>query len=313
MNDPLAIGSRLMEDVAPRRPAVHDLRIVLVLVTAHLVLSSVGEYVPAAQLLQVPLGLALVLFVPGYCLTAALFPRADHLSAVERVGLSIALSIASIAVLTLVLDASPWGLQPAVLVLGEYVVVAALASLGLVRRAQLPADDALGSVKLPSRTWWRRLPPPDRRATGAIAIAQAVLLVAAGVIFLSPPLDRSLTEFYTVGPDGQIGGYPYAARDDGTVALTLGITNRETESIRYRIEAWAADEPREAPQLVLATSSVVVHPGESWEVAATWRMPYGGPARTVDVYLIRADDPEGAMRPYRSLTLSIDVPDAPAG
>ena len=76
--------------------------------------------------LRVPLSIALVLFVPGYCLTAAVFPRRADLTRVQRIGLSIALSIASMALLILLLDALPWRLQPWALILGGYALIGGL-------------------------------------------------------------------------------------------------------------------------------------------------------------------------------------------
>ena len=43
---------------------------------------------------RIPLGLLMVLFVPGYALIAALFPRKDDLDGIERLALSFGLSIA---------------------------------------------------------------------------------------------------------------------------------------------------------------------------------------------------------------------------
>jgi len=44
--------------------------------------------------IRIILGLPLVLFLPGYSLIAALFPRKDDLDGIERVALSFGLSIA---------------------------------------------------------------------------------------------------------------------------------------------------------------------------------------------------------------------------
>src|SRR6266540_5921580 len=57
------------------------------------------------------LGLVYVLFVPGYCLSVAVWPAEAELDPLERVGLSLGLSIAMIPILALGLDRLGWGLR----------------------------------------------------------------------------------------------------------------------------------------------------------------------------------------------------------
>jgi uncharacterized membrane protein len=50
---------------------------------------------------RIPLGLAMVLFLPGYTLIAALFPEKEDLDGIERVALSFGLSIAVVPLMGL--------------------------------------------------------------------------------------------------------------------------------------------------------------------------------------------------------------------
>ncbi|MGB3943467.1 MAG: DUF1616 domain-containing protein, partial [Methanothrix sp.] len=59
---------------------------------------------------RVPVGLVMVLFLPGYALIAALFPRDDDLDGIERVALSFGLSIAVVPLIGLGLNYTPWGI-----------------------------------------------------------------------------------------------------------------------------------------------------------------------------------------------------------
>jgi uncharacterized membrane protein len=60
---------------------------------------------------RIILGLPLVLFLPGYALIAALFPRKDDLDGIERIALSFGLSIAISPLLGLGLNYTPFGLR----------------------------------------------------------------------------------------------------------------------------------------------------------------------------------------------------------
>ncbi|HEV2139146.1 MAG TPA: DUF1616 domain-containing protein [Nitrososphaerales archaeon] len=66
-----------------------------------------------------------VLFLPGYALIEALYPKKDDLDGLERLALSIGLSLALVPLVGLLLNYTPWGirLDP---------IVASLASLDIV-------------------------------------------------------------------------------------------------------------------------------------------------------------------------------------
>ena len=57
------------------------------------------------------LGLFLILFIPGYSLIAALFPKKDDLDGIERAALSFGLSIAVTPLIGLALNYTPWELD----------------------------------------------------------------------------------------------------------------------------------------------------------------------------------------------------------
>ena len=115
-----------------------DVKLALLTAAVHLILIAIGELVVPVPFLQVPVGSALVLFVPGYFITAALLPRNTDLTHAERVGLSIALSIAAAAVLAVMLDSLPAGLQPRSLITGLYAVWAVFGLVANLRRWRLP-------------------------------------------------------------------------------------------------------------------------------------------------------------------------------
>jgi len=85
----------------------YDLALVIVLTLACIL------FVLAPRLNETPvrvlLGLLLVLFLPGYSLIAALFPRRDDLDGIERIALSFGLSIAVVPLLGLALNYTQYG------------------------------------------------------------------------------------------------------------------------------------------------------------------------------------------------------------
>ncbi|MCS7120861.1 MAG: DUF1616 domain-containing protein [Candidatus Bathyarchaeota archaeon] len=85
------------------------------LAVAVLALSVISVYtsslIPALAFLRYALGSIFVLFLPGYALIEALYPRGDELSPLERLALSIGLSLALVPLVGLVLNYTPWGIR----------------------------------------------------------------------------------------------------------------------------------------------------------------------------------------------------------
>ena len=82
-----------------------------------------------------------MLFLPGYSLIAALFPRKDDLDGIERIALSFGLSIAITPLLGLALNYTPFGIRllPILIVLSVFTVSLALGAY--VRRSRITEED----------------------------------------------------------------------------------------------------------------------------------------------------------------------------
>jgi uncharacterized membrane protein len=80
------------------------------------------------------LGHVFVLYVPGYLLQAILFPRVDELDRIERVALSLGLSVAVASLLALLLNWLPWGIRPWPIIVGQGSLIFCLMLLAVWRR-----------------------------------------------------------------------------------------------------------------------------------------------------------------------------------
>ncbi len=82
-----------------------DLMLVVIWITA----SFAAIYLPFLNqtLVSVLFALPVVLFIPGYCLIAALFPKNDDIGLSERIALSVGLSLALIPLIALGLNFTP--------------------------------------------------------------------------------------------------------------------------------------------------------------------------------------------------------------
>src|SRR3990170_2748821 len=199
-------------------------------------LVTLGELIPFSGPIRLVLGFAFVLFVPGYSLTVALFPRDDNLDRMERVGISLGLSVAVVPLLALALDALPWGIRLWPVLLGECVLTMAFMVVAAWRRVRLPADEAYApSFSLRHRTWWRAQSPLERRIY--LVLLGALLLGGSAVAwtFLAPSEVEFMTEFYLLGPHGLAEGFPSEASPGEPLMVTAGVTNREQSQAVYAI------------------------------------------------------------------------------
>jgi len=63
------------------------------------------------SIMRTVLGIIFIAIFPGYALQAALFPGRRDLKDVERTALSLALSVATVPILILFLNYTPWGIS----------------------------------------------------------------------------------------------------------------------------------------------------------------------------------------------------------
>jgi peptidoglycan/LPS O-acetylase OafA/YrhL len=94
---------------------------------------------PPLLYLRYVLGTLFVLFLPGYALVEALYPRGDELSPLERLALSIGLSLAVVPLVGLVLNYTPFGIRLEPVVASLAALTAALAVYAAYRKYRTEA------------------------------------------------------------------------------------------------------------------------------------------------------------------------------
>lgn len=241
----------------------------LAFVLGFVVATNVAVLAPMVR--QTPLravfSFVFVLFVPGYALIAAVFPRsgdertgtaetsdAGHrarggdtgITGIERFVLSLGGSIIVVPLVAFVLNFTPWGIDlvPALVALSAFTVVMTAASV--VRRRALPAEERF---RVPFRRWIRtagmgRFSPESRtEALFALGLVLALVLAAssAGYAVTTPDQGEPHSEFYllTEGTDGGlvVDDYPQNLTTDESQSLVVGVSNQENRPQRYTVVA----------------------------------------------------------------------------
>lgn len=99
---------------------------IIVLVSLTLIIIYITSILPQLIALRYFLGTLYVLYLPGYVLVEALYPREGDLKPLERLALSIGLSLAIVPLIGLILNYTPWGIR-----LGPILVSLAIYTFGI--------------------------------------------------------------------------------------------------------------------------------------------------------------------------------------
>ena len=106
--------------------------VILVVLTLGFV--YVTEYLPILTPARYVLGSIYVLFLPGYSLVEALYPREGDLTPLERVALSIGLSLAVTPLIGLVLNYTPWGIRLPAIITSTTILIITMLTTSLHRK-----------------------------------------------------------------------------------------------------------------------------------------------------------------------------------
>src|SRR5512139_3161335 len=121
-----------------QRPS-SDLLAVMIIAALSAALALV---LPADSIVRLMCALPLVLFLPGYAITAALFPPRS-LGVPERLLFSLGLSVIATALTGLALNVTPWGLQTSTWAIALAAIVWLACAIAWRRRRQ---DAAITAV-----------------------------------------------------------------------------------------------------------------------------------------------------------------------
>jgi len=218
----------------------------LALVVVWLVASIVAIYLPLlnATPLRIMLALPIVLFIPGYCLIAALFPKKDDIDLIERMVLSIGLSIVVVPLIGLGLNFTSWGIR-----LDPIVIMVTLFTLGMLlisfyRRALVPFEERFSfPFSEIGGTIRKEIFPAGSGTVERILSAILTLLILIAIIttvyvITVPREGERFTEFFILGENRTAADYPDNIIVGQNYPLYVSVGNHEYRNITYTIETW---------------------------------------------------------------------------
>ena len=211
------------------------------------------------------LGLSLVLFVPGYALTAALFPPGT-LGTVERVLFSVALSLVCTMLGSLALYWLHVTLRPVTWALLLAAVTYYASLIAWLRRRSI--GSALPALNL------------NLAQTGMLGLAGLAVVAALALARVpsSPAGLQGYTVLWILPTDG--------AEPPG---VRVGISSMEFAPARYRLLVTVDGQPMDE------WAAIKLGPGESWEEFVPLSVQMAKPGK-IEATLYRLDNPSVVYR-----------------
>lgn len=195
--------------------------------------------------LRVLMGIPFVLFVPGYALIAALFPKKDDIDGIERIALSFGLSIAVVPLTGLALNYTPWGIRLTPVVLSLSLITLLLCLAAQYRRARLRENERFAVPFTAIRTAIAAefFPGTGSSRTDRILSALLLIVIVAAVattvyVIVVPKEGEKFTEFFILGEKGMAADYPDRLFTGQNGTVIIGIGNHEYRTITYTVETY---------------------------------------------------------------------------
>ncbi len=218
----------------------------LILAGLCLVIGILAIYLPMPEAIpvRVILVLPVILFIPGYCVIAALFPKDGDIDLIERFVLSFGASLAIVPLIGLGLNFTPWGirLEPLVTAITLFTLLMILAAQ--YSRARLPYEErfrisfsgvakGIGQGVIPKKAGML-----DRVLSVVLVVAILVAIGTAVYVLSVPREGERFTEFFILGSNGTAFDYPDRIAPGQNYSVFVGVGNHEYRNTRYTIETW---------------------------------------------------------------------------
>jgi uncharacterized membrane protein len=187
-------------------------------------------------ILRIVIGLPLLLFFPGYTLIAALFPGKESIEWIERLALSLGMSIAVVPLIGLVLNYTPWGIRLNPVMIAIIAFILLMCGIAWYRRKDLPESDRFRVSFQVRRFIWKRQTRFDKFLSVVLVLAIVGVIGTVGYLATHPKVGERFTEFYILGAEGKAVGYSTELKLGDRGELILGIVNHEQEKTSYRVE-----------------------------------------------------------------------------
>jgi uncharacterized membrane protein len=246
------------------------------------------------------LGLFLILFIPGYSLIAALFPKKDDLDGIERAALSFGLSIAVTPLIGLALNYTPYGIRltPILISLSAFTMI--MIVIAYFRRRRVTEGEKyyvnFGGFINSFKGIFKGESKTSKLLSIILIISILLAIGTTAYVIIKPKQGETFTEFYILGPGGQASGYPTNLTVGQNASVIIGIVNHEQKTVDYNLVVTSNGA-------VMSNMNITVANGNKTEIPYTFSTSTSG-NKTIGFLLYKLPD---NVNIYRSLHLNVNV------
>ncbi len=264
------------------------------------------------------LELFLILFIPGYALMAALFPRKDDLEDIERTALSFGLSVTITPIIGLALHYTIGGIKltPLLLLLSVFTFI--MISVALIRVTRVLNEERFTVPFRMNKNCEGK--SKSSKILSILLVITIVLAVATTVyIELQPPHqeEKKFTEFYILGSNStslgsnstSLGSNSTALGSNGTTlnyptnltvgkngSVIVGIVNHENQPVNYQFVVTSNGK-------IISQQNVTVDNTQELEIPYNFTVGSTG-TKDLEFRLYKLPDQNNI---YRSMHLEVNV------
>ncbi len=205
---------------------------------------------PNGNMVRVVFGISMLIFVPGYSLVSALWPKAKlveqpaddrvaqngrSIDSLERIALSFGLSIVILSLTGLLLHFTSLGITLESTLASNIALIVLFLAIAFFRRAKTPLDE----VYHIGLNWAGQMPMDrtERLITAAIVVS----LVLAGITLVYsltiPGVEDHYSSLFILDSNGTASDYPISLNTTTTGTIIVGISCHEFKTTRYTILA----------------------------------------------------------------------------
>lgn len=254
---------------------------------------------------RIAFSLIVLLFCPGYSLLAALLPGCSEIKLLERIALSLGVSIAVVSVIGLILHYTPFGLGLNSVHITTTVFILIAAIIGWYRAGRIKQEKEHAESAGLFYHWQRlkRLPRTDRVLTVTL---MAIIVVCIGIfcyVVFTPTQGEHYTEFYILDAQGTTVDYPDEVIIGESLQFTVGVVSHEENPTVYRIEVIMNG---------IEVNSVVtgiIGQNEQWHDVISFIPEQAGSDQKVELWLYK----QGETQPYNEDSLHFYINVSGAG
>lgn len=264
---------------------------------------------PVVNAVRIVLGVVCGLIIPGYLVQTAFFPRHVALDVIERVTLSVVLSVAMIPPQILLLDSiSGVNLDVPTITITQTFVILLAGLVSYFRRVAVSAQDRfLFVLNVPLSNWWQLQDPITRLLWTIFIIAVVVGGVSATAIMLLPAPAEYFTEFYVTDSNGLAEHYVRSVQAGEPIILNASVHNREGQAVTYVIEVLSTDG------LLMRTDPFLLEDDAAIQREITFQLDSVGENIVVELRLLRLGVDDDADEAYRHLRLRFSTEQKKSG